>query len=90
MLYFIWHVLCFYLQGIATSQQQQEQILEVLHGEEEAAHMEHVAHMEHEAPEEQVAHVEHEAPRRMTVSRMMVRRRRVPDRGEASSRSTTC
>jgi hypothetical protein len=62
MLYFIWHVLCFYLQGIATSQQQQEQILEVLHGEEEAAHMEHVAHMEHEAPEEQVAHVEHEAP----------------------------
>jgi hypothetical protein len=66
----------------------------VLHSEEQEADVEQVAnveveaHMEREAQVEVQAHVGREAPRRRTVGRTMVRRR-MQDRGVASSRSTT-
>jgi hypothetical protein len=47
--------LIFYLQGTATSQQRQEQLLGVLHDEEEA-------HVEQETQVEEEAQVEVEAP----------------------------
>jgi hypothetical protein len=75
------------LQGTATSQQRQDQLLRVLHGKEEAQVR------EVEAPEEddgeQAAHMEKEAPEEDNGEEDDSAEEEVHDRGEASSRSTT-
>jgi hypothetical protein len=50
------------LQGTVAFRQRQEQLLGVLRGEEQEAHVEQEAQLEVEAHVEQAAHVEQEAP----------------------------
>jgi hypothetical protein len=71
------------LHGTTTSQQQHEQILGVLHGEEEATHIEDVAHVEHEALEEDDSEEDDGEVEEREEEEVAGQR-------EASSRSTTC